>query len=542
MYEQMNIFDLTMRTYWISNPIRLIELFAGIGSQAMALRDLGADFEHYRAVEFDKYAVASYNAIHGTDFKETDIREISGADLGICDTDKFCYIMTYSFPCQDLSVAGMQKGMTKGSGTRSGLLWEVERLLNECDELPQLLLMENVPQVHSEINMPDFQKWIDFLESRGYSNYWQDLNAKDYGVAQNRERCFMVSILGEWNYKFPRTVKLQRVLGDYLDKEVDERYYINSEKAQKLIQKCVENGTIRSDCDYEIEGNFNQRGVHGQKSVCRTILGGGSHCGNEPKVCIDLSIDNPAQKDVSNCITARENRGISKRQAVGTAVVEPVNAMPDGTCRTIKSQYFKNSIQNFENKGSYGATGVVCIGNIYGFDGGNYAGNVYEKEGVSPAIRTYQGGGQQPMIVAMRGRNPDNQSDRTAGCQTEQRLEPNSQGICNTLTSVQKDNMVLENVIDLYNQKLREDECCGTITANGNISSTKCGTFGVVEKAAQYRIRKLTPKECWRLMGFSDEDFNKAEKVNSNTQLYKQAGNSIVKNVLIAIFMQMLEG
>ena len=145
----------------------------------MALRDLGADFEHYRVVEFDKFAIASYNAIHGTNFKTTDIRNISGVDLGICDIDKFCYIMTYSFPCQDLSVAGKRKGMTKGSGTRSGLLWEVERLLNECEELPQVLLMENVTQVHGKKNMLDFQKWIDFLESKGYRNYWQDLNAKD---------------------------------------------------------------------------------------------------------------------------------------------------------------------------------------------------------------------------------------------------------------------------------------------------------------------------------------------------------------------------
>lgn len=208
-------------------------------------------------------------------------------------------------------------------------------------------------------------------------------------------------------------------------------------------------------------------------------------------------------------------------------------------------------------------------------------GRVYDSSGLSPTINTCQGGQREPkilevkkdyrkvhcglcshfmeddcdlcgcnkydgpiekLIVAMRGRNPDNPSDRAAGSPTEQRLEPNSQGICNTLTSVQKDNMVLENVLDLYNQKLREDKCCGTITANGNTSSTHCGTFGVVEKFKQYRIRKLTPLECWRLMGFSDEDFRKAEEVNSNTQLYKQAGNSIVKNVLMAIFGQMIPG
>ena len=210
MYEQLDIFSLGKQKFQVDMPIRLIELFAGIGSQAMALRDLGANFEHYRVVEFEKYAIKSYNAIHGTDFPTMDITKISGSDLGITDTDKYCYIMTYSFPCQDLSVAGKQKGMTKGSGTRSGLLWEVERLLNEVENLPQVLLMENVPQVHSKANMPDFQKWIDFLESKGYSNYWQDLNAKNFGVAQNRNRCFMVSILGDYTYDFPKPIPLKK--------------------------------------------------------------------------------------------------------------------------------------------------------------------------------------------------------------------------------------------------------------------------------------------------------------------------------------------
>ena len=241
---QLSIFDLTMEEFKITKPIRLIELFAGVGSQAMALRELGADFEHYRVVEFDKYAIASYNAIHGTDFPTMDITQISGSDLGIVDTDKYCYIMTYSFPCQDLSVAGKQKGMTKGSGTRSGLLWEVERLLNEVENLPQVLLMENVPQVHGKKNMEDFQRWIDFLESKGYSNYWQDLNAKNYGVAQNRNRCFMVSILGDYSFKFPEPIELKKVMKDYLEDEVDEKYYINNEKAQKLIQKLIDNGTL----------------------------------------------------------------------------------------------------------------------------------------------------------------------------------------------------------------------------------------------------------------------------------------------------------
>lgn len=138
------------------------------------------------------------------------------------------------------------------------------------------------------------------------------------------------------------------------------------------------------------------------------------------------------------------------------------------------------------------------IGNIYGFDGGNFAGNVYDKDSCSPTIRTYQGGNQQPCVVAMRGRNPDNPSERTAGSPTEHRLDPNTQGTCKSLTTVQKDNMVFEK--------------------------------------PKYRIRKLTPRECGRLMGVSDEDISKMAAVNSNTQLYKQFGNSIVVDVMCAMF------
>ncbi len=246
--SQMNIFDYLREPISITKPIRLIELFAGYGSQAMALKRIGAKFEHYRVVEFDKYAVASYNAVHGTNFQTMDITQVHAVDLAITDTKTFTYLLTYSFPCTDLSVAGKQKGMSKGSGTRSGLLWEVERILTEIrdnnGELPQILFMENVPQVHSQDNMPDFRKWLDFLESLGYVNYWQDLNAKNYGIAQNRERCFMFSFLGEYNYHFPEPTPLTKHLKDCLEDNVDEKYYLNNEKAQKLIQTLIDNGTL----------------------------------------------------------------------------------------------------------------------------------------------------------------------------------------------------------------------------------------------------------------------------------------------------------
>jgi len=238
-------------------PIRLIELFGGIGSQAMALRDLEKEgfipngWETWKLVEFDKYCIKSYNAIHGTNFETVDIKDVHGEDLEVVDTDKYDYILTYSFPCQDLSLAGKGKGMAKGDGTRSGLLWEVERILYELADLdrgmPSILLLENVPQVHGKRNIDDFNSWLESLSKLGYVSEWADLNAKDYGVAQNRNRCFCVS----WReqdkfYEFPETIELMKTMADYLEESVDEKYYIVNEKADKLINDLIVEGKLPS--------------------------------------------------------------------------------------------------------------------------------------------------------------------------------------------------------------------------------------------------------------------------------------------------------
>lgn len=238
----------------------------------------------------------------------------------------------------------------------------------------------------------------------------------------------------------------------------------------------------------------------------------------------------------------------------------------------------------------------IRIGNIYGATGGNFAGNVYDQNGIAPTINTCGGGGREPMIiesqiVAMRGRDPQNPSDRTPGNPNlEQRLEPNSEGISNTITTVQKDNMVLElgyiekgtgkhqsnvvysedrlsptievkqatkegsipcevgGVADLNypSSKTRRGrvqgngQICPTLTTENIPSVLEPWIWEIDGVRYLIRIRKLTPKECWRLMDFTDEDFEKAAAVNSNTQLYKQAGNSIVKNVLCEVFKQMM--
>lgn len=278
-------FEFQAQPFRIKKPVRLIELFGGIGSQAMAFKELGVPFEYYRLVEFDKYPVASYNAIHGANFKPIDIRKIHGTDLGITEPWNYTYFMTYSFPCQDLSMAGKGAGMAKESGTRSGLLWEVERLLNEMQDLPQVLLMENVPQIHGKKNMADFQKWLSFLSEKGYKNFWQDLNAKDFGIAQNRVRCFCVSILGSGDFSFPEPVPLTKTMNDYLEDEVDKKYYLRGEKVKKLVDSLLSNGKFLPS-----------------------------------ERTIDLSIK-PKIIETANCVTTKY-RGIHNRESEENGVIE----------------------------------------------------------------------------------------------------------------------------------------------------------------------------------------------------------------------------
>ena len=283
---QTNIFEMLYPTFKITKPIRLIEFFAGYGSQALALKYLGVSFEHWRICEWAVKSIQAYKDIHFTDddievnktkeemvdylFEKgissnyndpmtkqqisrlseeqlktivknieithnlVNIQQVKGKDLCITDTDKFTYLLTYSFPCQDLSLAGKRMGMNDTS-TRSGMLWEVERILNELEEKPQVLLMENVPQVHGEGNVDDFNKWQLRLEQMGYKNYWQDLIATDYGIPQTRNRTFMISILGDYNYTFPKPIPLKLKLKDLLENNVDKKYYL-SDKQIKDIQ------------------------------------------------------------------------------------------------------------------------------------------------------------------------------------------------------------------------------------------------------------------------------------------------------------------
>ena len=430
----------------INKPIRLIELFSGIGFQRMALRDIGTKFESWRTCEWDVNAIKQYKAIHCNNDKQdysngktkeqlvdilfqagisvdgktpmpkekianknekwlrevynnccatlnlVDISRVTGENLQIENSDQYCYILTYSFPCQNLSVAGLQNGMVEKSGTASSLLWEVKRILSECDELPQILLMENVKQVHSEKNIHQFNEWIRFLESLGYSNFWKDMNAKDYGIPQSRNRTFMISILDPANqikYEFPEPIKLNREFADILvdENRVDKQLYINSTKATNLIQGLVDSGKLIVEYKEYIADHVNK-----------------SHCNN-----------NLLHQQTKNQ-WCHDNRAKEEIHFVG-------NISPT---------------QKRDNPN---------------------AGRVYMINGIAPTLTMMSGGGRQPHVI-----------------------------------------------VKMY--------------------------------SSEFKIRKITPNEAFRLMGCNDEDFEMAKSVASNTGLYKTAGNGIAKSCLEAIFCQ----
>lgn len=328
--------------------IRVLELFGGIGACTKALERLGIEHEVADYVEIDKYAVKSFNAVHGTNFEPQDI----------CTWDKDIKVdlIMHGSPCQDFSVAGKQAGGDKDSGTRSSLMYETLRIVEKLK--PKYVIWENVKNLLSKKHLHNFEAYQEAMRELGYTNNYQVLNAKNYGVPQNRERVFTVSILGDEDFKFPEPEPLKKRLKDVLETDVDEKYYIK-EATSLLVSK----------------------------EVSKTIRTGGR--GSLDKHTWDL---------------------VAEPKEVEMNIIE---------------DFYKN--------------------------------------------------------------RPEREYSETAPTLRSER-------------------------IGLKVKTLTTSDNQGTLDG--------------------YRIRKLTPKECWRLMGFDDADFEKAEKVNSNTQLYKQAGNSIVVNVL----------
>lgn len=217
--------------YTKETPLRVFTGFAGYDSQCLALRNIGVPFELVGWSEIDKYAIMAHNALF-PEYEDRNYGDISKINWdSVPDFDLF----TYSFPCQSLSNAGKQEGAEEGSGTRSSLLWECRKAI--IAKKPKYLLMENVKALVSDKFRPLFLKWCDELTSYGYTNFCKVLNAKDYGVPQNRERIFVVSIKDADWFDFPHPIKLEKRLKDVLEERVDEKYYLPQDKVDKFISE-----------------------------------------------------------------------------------------------------------------------------------------------------------------------------------------------------------------------------------------------------------------------------------------------------------------
>lgn len=433
--------------------LKVFTAFSGYDSQCMALDRLhrhNPDF-NYELVgwaEIDKYAIAAHNAVY-PQWAERNYGDISRIDWQqVPDFDLF----TYSSPCQDFSQAGKQAGGTEGSGTRSSLLWECRRAI--LAKKPKYLLMENVAALVSQKFIRLFNAWQLELESYGYRNFAKVLNAKDYGVPQNRERIFMVSILDESaRYEFPQPMPLTLRLKDVLEDKVDERYYLS------------------------------EQALEGYKPNDRTSEGAVNVVG-------ELQADNRW----GNCIR-------QQNFVIGT----------DKCSMSITAKHLMHEFKIAE---------PIVLGWVR-----DEKGNVVKRPPVQVANTVTSGKRDntqnyvvEPFIVASRGREPQVMTPKRTeyGKQirkqyenheiTEQRkniqqLEPRTDGVSNTLTGVQKDNYVCE---------------------------------------PSYRIRKLTERECFRLMDVPEEYIDRIQAAGiSRSQQYKMAGNSIVVSCMYHIWRKL---
>lgn len=414
----MNIFEMMRERYFLPPKPKLFEAFAGIGCQRLAFKRLGIEVEMVGISEIDKYALQSYMAIHGETKNYGSITDIKGQDLPPID------VFTWSFPCTDLSKAGKQQGMS--SETRSGLVYEVLRVLHESTNKPKVLIMENVVDLVQTKFIQQFNEIQLELEQLGYVNYVETMNAKGFGVAQNRDRVFMVSILGDYYYDFPKPFKLEKRLKDYLEDEVDEKYYLSDKLLTCFTDMTDRNGLVRGD-------RFNPHDIDKSKyAFAITTMTGNRATDNFIKIPEDTK---------KGYAEAYEGDGVYiNRPHQKRGVVQ------EGMIQTLKTSGTDVGV-------------VVPFGSYYTW--------------------------------------------------------PDNQGNINT-------------------------QCNRAADEEGYALTVACAETGKVFED-KLRIRKLTPLECWRLMGIDDEDFEKAQASGvSNSQLYKQAGNGIVVDVFAKILKGMI--
>lgn len=502
--------------------------------------------------EFDKYATSSYCAIHNENESKNlgDITKVDETKL-----EPFNMICGGS-PCQDFSVAGKQKGSVWtckdceheynpltvhwserdkcpccGSNniekTRSSLLVEYLRVIRA--NKPNFGMYENVKNIVGKQFKDTFKMFTDELDEYGYNVYWKVLNAKDYGIPQNRERVYLIFIkkeLDNGKFTYPEPFDNGMRLKDILEENVDEKFYISEDKVQRFIQTLHIDKSDEGSNTPKFVGNVNRPdfgtgyagGVWDANNISPTLttMQGG---GRQPHIMqgIDKSYNNIKQIEIANCLTAREDRGISNRKSEGTAVLEVGRTdnhqkggvySTDGISPTLLATSYKQPVQ----------IKVDNIGNINP-SGKGMNGNVFDENGLAPTLTTNKGEGNKIAIHEV------NQEDNN---------KPKERFFRQALETFENSNANYGDTIDAFNKRVNRSGYSPTLTTRPEGFKT-----AILPVTNDIRIRKLTPKECFRLMGFSDENFEAAEKIVSNSQLYKQAGNSIVVDVLYYILVEL---
>ena len=423
--------------------VNVFSLFSGIGAFEKALERKGIGYNLVNYCEFDKYASKSYSLIHNVPevMNLGDITKVKIDELEPYSAD----LITYGFPCQDISNAGKQRGFEHdGQLTRSGLFFYAAAIIGRIQ--PKVAICENVKALVGKKFTKEFETVLSTLEDMGYTNYWQVLNAKDYGIPQNRKRVFIVSVRNDIDkkYTFPAPIKLELRLKDILEKEVEEKYYL----------KGLQDFFIKNSFEQEIKGNGFRFSPHikNNADIAKTIT---THNGSRMDVNYVIDVDS-------------------------------------------EDAFFKFDSTNEK---------INMIG-MLDIKGNEQVRRVYGTDGLSPTLNTMQGGNRQPKVLVR---------------------EATKKGYAE---AVDGDSINLEQP----NSKTRRGRVGKQVAQTLNTAPQQA----VVEPSL--RIRKLTPKECFRLMGFDDADIDVLiENGISNTQLYKQAGNSIVVNVLEAILDNLVD-
>lgn len=485
--------------------LKLFSLFTGIGAFEKALERMGIPYEIVGFSEIDKFAVKSYCAIHNVPI-EKNYGDITQIDISALPNFN---IMTWGFPCQDISIAGKMQGIKEGE-TRSGLYYEGYRILKA--KRPTYSIIENVKNLTSKRFKNQFDSILNDLSELGYTNYWQILNAKDYGIPQNRERVFIISIRNDIckdNFVFPPKIPLKLKLKDLLEEKVDEKYYLTQSGIGRLIKK--NNRLIRNDNKnpdvsscivagyYKTDGMFNQYIADDETKVNR----------------IDGIYDKANKKHQAGGIYNSEGLSPTLTTMANGGNKQPFVLVHEGT----KSGYVE-----------------ATEGDSINF---SYPNNLQKRgrvgKDVSQTILT------SPNIATLKYIDKSICLNKLENKLSVQDRIYDEEGVATAVTTNQFRPKVAERkMFNIFNNKEIKDIAPTQTTNCGNSNSS--AAILISEDGNQYmKIRKLTPLECWRLMGFDDKDFYKAKFAGiSDTQLYKQAGNSIVVNVLEYILDELL--